>query len=55
MIEGTDSSIHDFDGCCYGLRQKFGDSSKYIKKPWRIVSWNVDVGNSAFIEMRWKT
>ena len=45
MIEGTDSSIHDFDGCCYGLRQKFGDSSKYIKKPWRIVSWNVDVGN----------
>ena len=28
MIEGTDSSIHDFDGCCYGLRQKFGDSNK---------------------------
>ena len=45
MIEGTDSSIHDFDGCCYGLRQKFGDSNKYIKKPWRIVSWNVEVGN----------
>ena len=45
LIEGTDSTIHDFDGCCYGLRQKFGDSSKYIKKPWRIVSWNIDVGN----------
>ena len=45
MIEGTDSSIHDFDGCCYGLRQKFGDSNKYIKKPWRIVSWNVEVGS----------
>ena len=45
MIEGTDSYIHDFDGCCYGLRQKFGDSNKYIKKPWRIVSWNVEVGN----------
>ena len=44
MVEGTDSSIHDFDGCCYGLRQKFGESNKYIKKPWRIVSWNVDVG-----------
>ena len=44
LIEGTDSTIHDFDGCCYGLRQKFGDSNKYIKKPWRIVSWNIDVG-----------
>ncbi|MCV6576370.1 MAG: hypothetical protein OIF58_11595, partial [Cohaesibacter sp.] len=44
MIEGTDSTTHDFDGCCYGLRQKFGDSNKYIKKPWRIVSWNVEVG-----------
>ena len=45
LIDGTDSTIHDFDGCCYGLRQKFCDSNKYIKKPWRIVSWNVDVGN----------
>ena len=43
MIEGTDSTIHDFDGCCYGLRQKFGDSNLYIKKPWRIVSWNVNI------------
>ena len=45
LVEGTDSTIHDFDGGCYGLRQKFGDSNLYIKKPWRIVSWNVDVGN----------
>ncbi len=45
MIEGTDSTIHDFDGCCYGLRQKFGESNMYIKKPWRIVSWNVELGN----------
>ena len=43
MIEGTESTIHDFDGCCYGLRQKFGDSNLYIKKPWRIVSWNVNI------------
>ena len=43
MIEGTESTIHDFDGCCYGLRQRFGDSNMYIKKPWRIVSWNVDL------------
>ena len=51
-IEGTDSTIHDFDGCCYGLRQKFGDTSKYIKKPWRIVSWNIDIGNRLSL-MRW--
>lgn len=44
MIDGTDSTTHDFDGCCYGLRQRFGDSNLYIKKPWRIVSWNVNVG-----------
>ena len=43
MIEGTESTIHDFDGCCFGLRQKFGDSNLYIKKPWRIVSWNVNI------------
>ena len=45
MIEGTISKIHDFDGCCYGLRQKFGDNNMYINKPWRIVSWNVKIGN----------
>ena len=44
MIEGTDSTINDFDGCCYGLRQKFGNLNMYIKKPWRIVSWNAHVG-----------
>ena len=45
MIEGTESTIHDFDGCCYGLRQRYGDSNMYIKKPWRIVSWNVELGS----------
>ena len=45
MIEGTESTIHDFDGCCYGLRQRYGESNMYIKKPWRIVSWNVELGN----------
>ena len=45
LIEGTISKIHDFDGCCYGLRQKFGDNNMYINKPWRIVSWNVEIGN----------
>ena len=45
MIEGTGSIIHDFDGCCFGLRQKFGVSNMYIKKRWRISSWNVGIGN----------
>ena len=40
MINGTDSYIHDFDGCMYGLTQ-FGDQRIPIKKPWRIVSWGV--------------
>lgn len=44
MNEGTESTIHDFDSCCYGLRQKFGNSNLNIKKPWRIVSWNVNLG-----------
>ncbi len=22
MIDGTDATTHDFDGCCYGLRDK---------------------------------
>lgn len=45
MIEGTNSTVHEFDGCCCGLRQKFGDSNMYTKKPWRIVSWNVEIGS----------
>ena len=32
MIEGTNSTVHEFDGCCCGLRQKFGDSNMYTKK-----------------------
>ena len=23
MIEGTDSHVHDFDGCMYGLKTQF--------------------------------
>ena len=41
MIEGTDSHIHDFDGCMYGLTTQFGDRHMPIKKPWRIVSWGI--------------
>ena len=41
MIEGTDSHIHDFDGCMYGLKTQFDDRHIPIKKPWRIVSWGV--------------
>ena len=41
MIEGTDSHIHDFDGCMYGLKTQFDGRHIPIKKPWRIVSWGV--------------
>ena len=41
MIDGTDSHIHDFDGCMYGLTTQFGGHRTPIKKPWRIVSWGV--------------
>ena len=41
MIDGTDSHIHDFDGCMYGLTTQFGGHRIPIKKPWRIVSWGV--------------
>ena len=41
MIEGTDSHIHDFDRCMYGLTTQFGGRYMPIKKPWRIVSWGI--------------
>ena len=41
MINGTSSTIHDFDGCMYGLKSQFKDAGTAIKKPWRIVSWGV--------------
>lgn len=46
VIDAPDSHINDFDGCCYGLREQFSHPPKYIKKPWRIVSWGVDFGES---------
>ena len=41
MIHGTQSHVHDFDGCMYGLKSQFKDAGTAIKKPWRIVSWGV--------------
>ena len=46
LIEENESFINDFDGCCYGLREQFSHPPKYIKKPWRIVSWGIDFGGS---------
>eukprot|EP00435_Cladocopium_sp_Y103_P038752 s1874_g10.t1 len=40
-IEGTDNTVHDFDGCMYGLKSKHDTKHNPIKKPWRIVSWGV--------------
>ena len=41
MINGTNSTIHEFDGCMYGLKSQFKDAGMAVKKPWRIVSWGV--------------
>ena len=41
MVNGTDSTVHEFDGCMYGLKSQFKDAGTAIKKPWRIVSWGV--------------
>ena len=41
LIEGTESHVHDFDGCMYGLATHYGHRNIPIKKPWRIVSWGV--------------
>jgi hypothetical protein len=39
VVEGTDSNVHDFDGCMYDLKSKHGTEHDPIKKPFRIVSW----------------
>ena len=41
MVNGTNSAVHEFDGCMYGLKSQFKDAGTAIKKPWRIVSWGV--------------
>ena len=41
-----DGTSHDFDGCRYGLKQRYAKKPLPIKKPWRVVSWNFDLGNS---------
>ena len=46
LIDAPDSFVNDFDGCCYGLREQYSHPPRYIKKPWRIVSWGVDFGDS---------
>ena len=37
---------HDFDGCRYGLKQRYAKKPLPSKKPWRVVSWNFELGNS---------
>ena len=37
----TDNTVHDFDGCMYGLKSKHDENPNPIKKLWRIVSWGV--------------
>ena len=41
-----DGTNHDFDGCRYGLKQRYAKKPLPIKKAWRVVSWNFELGNS---------
>ena len=41
-----DGTSHDFDGCRYGLKQRYVKKPLPIKKPWRVVSWNFELGDS---------
>ena len=41
MVNGTDSTVHEFDGCMYGLKSQFNHVGTAIKKPWRVVSRGV--------------
>ena len=40
-----DGISHEF-GCRYGLKQRYAKQPTPIKKPWRVVSWNFDLGSS---------
>ena len=42
LIDKYEGKSNEFDGCCYGLREQFSHPPKYIKKPWRFISWGVD-------------
>ena len=37
---------HEFDGCRYGLKQRYAKKPLPIRKPWRVISWNFDLGGS---------
>ena len=41
-----DGTSHEFDGCRYGLKQRYAKKPLPIKKPWRVVSWNFELGSS---------
>ena len=43
-----DERLHEVvhDGCRYGLKQRYAKKPLPIKKPWRVVSWNFELGDS---------
>ena len=42
LLGGTEHVVHSFDGCMYGLKSSYSAKPLPIKKPWKIVSWNID-------------
>ena len=41
LVDGTENVEHAFDGCMYGLRSSYTKEPMPIKKPWKIISWNI--------------
>ena len=46
VVHDGDGISHEFEGCRYGLKQRYAKKPMPIKKPWRVVSWNFDLGSS---------
>ena len=41
LVDGTENVEHAFDGCMYGLKYSYTKEPMPIKKPWKIISWNI--------------
>ena len=41
LVDGTENVEHAFDGCTYGLQSSYTKEPMPIKKPWKIISWNI--------------
>ena len=42
LLDGTEHFEHSFNGCMYGLKSSYSSKPMPIKKPRKIISWNID-------------